>query len=53
MSRCIYFDILKYILGENVNPPKKFVVEEVGRKAEIKDLRASIKDVMASAKVTA
>ena len=49
MSRCIYFDILKYIVGENVNPPKKFVVEEVGRKAEIKDLRASIKTVKVTA----
>jgi hypothetical protein len=49
MSRCIYFDILRYILGENVNPPKKFVVEEVGRKAELKDLRASIKTVKVTA----
>jgi len=49
MSRCIYFDILRYIMGENVNPPKKFVVEEVGRKAELKDLRASIKTVKVTA----
>jgi len=53
MSRCIYFDILKYILGENVNPPKKFVVKEVGGKDEIKTSVASIKDIMTSAKVKA
>jgi hypothetical protein len=36
-------------MGENMNPPKKFVVEEVGRKAEIKDLRTSIKTVKVTA----